>query len=332
MNKIYLDKYNELVNNDSFKKKLITYLICVSIASAFWFLNSLSKQYSTSIEYPIVYSNFPKDKVLMGKLTNYIKIEVRGSGFTLLKYKIKSLQVPVTFDVNSFRINKTKKVSEYYILTKNTTEFFQKQIDSDLRIVSIKPDTLLFNLQKIAFKKVPVVANVSIDFKKQFTLKNKIQLIPDSIGISGPYIFVEKVDSVLTSFVEYDKIQQSFERNLKLKKLTNIKFDKKRVNIKVDVEKFTEAKISIPIDIINLPDSLNMEIYPQTIEITYRVGLSNYNKVENFDFKAIADFSQNTDLINTLMVVLNSTPNYIYNVEYSPKRVKYIISNIKVEQ
>ena len=63
---MYLPKVN-LQQIQQFKEKylnrnIVSYLICVVIASILWFLNTLSKDYLTEITYPVKYTNFPAGK------------------------------------------------------------------------------------------------------------------------------------------------------------------------------------------------------------------------------------------------------------------------------
>ena len=43
------------------KRNVVTYGICVIIATVLWFLNALNKEYTTEITYPIKYTELPKE-------------------------------------------------------------------------------------------------------------------------------------------------------------------------------------------------------------------------------------------------------------------------------
>ncbi len=45
-------------------KNIVSYLICVAIASILWLLNALSKDYSAELTYPVKYTNFRKENFL----------------------------------------------------------------------------------------------------------------------------------------------------------------------------------------------------------------------------------------------------------------------------
>ena len=65
---MYLPKVN-LQQIQQFKEKylnrnIVSYLICVVIASILWFLNTLSKDYLTEITYPVKYTNLDRKSVV----------------------------------------------------------------------------------------------------------------------------------------------------------------------------------------------------------------------------------------------------------------------------
>ena len=82
---MYLPKVN-LQQIQQFKEKylnrnIVSYLICVVIASILWFLNTLSKDYLTEITYPVKYTNFPAGKYPVAELPTQIQLTVKAKGF-----------------------------------------------------------------------------------------------------------------------------------------------------------------------------------------------------------------------------------------------------------
>ena len=49
------------------KRNVVTYGICVIIATVLWFLNALNKEYTTEITYPIKYTDIHKKKLFINK-------------------------------------------------------------------------------------------------------------------------------------------------------------------------------------------------------------------------------------------------------------------------
>ena len=103
---MYLPKVN-LQQIQQFKEKylnrnIVSYLICVVIASILWFLNTLSKDYLTEITYPVKYTNFPAGKYPVAELPTQIQLTVKAKGFALLGHSIRTSFLPITFNVGSY--------------------------------------------------------------------------------------------------------------------------------------------------------------------------------------------------------------------------------------
>ena len=49
-------------------KRVIIYLVCVGIATVFWLLNMLGKNYTADLDLPVRYGNLPENQVLINKL------------------------------------------------------------------------------------------------------------------------------------------------------------------------------------------------------------------------------------------------------------------------
>ena len=71
-------KIEQLIKGAHLNKNIISYLICVVIASSVWLLNSLNKEYSTVLTYPLKYSNLPEDKYSISELPHQLKLEVQA--------------------------------------------------------------------------------------------------------------------------------------------------------------------------------------------------------------------------------------------------------------
>ncbi len=72
----------EKLRND---KQVIVFLVCLFIATTLWFLNALSKDYTTIVSYPVKYINPPKNQFLANKPPSKFDLKVEAHGFTLLR-------------------------------------------------------------------------------------------------------------------------------------------------------------------------------------------------------------------------------------------------------
>jgi len=310
-------------------KKVISYLIFVFIATIFWFLNALSKDYTTTVSYPVNYINLPKDKILIKELPDKLFLEVKGGGFALLRYKISTAFQPININV-SHQINNKKATNNrlHYIMYTNnnkTSSNISRQLNKDIKLQKIIPDTIGLHFANIIQKKVPVIPSLDITYANQFSLNGKITTIPDSIIASGPSTIIDTLKEVYTSLIKFRDLDRSTKRNTSLKKINNTSFSNKRVVIKIPIDRYTEATQYIDITPINIPDSLNLRLFPDKIKVNYRVGLNNFNKINEKDFKATVNFKNLTTKSNFLKTKLERFPENIKDIKISPSQVEFII-------
>lgn len=310
-------------------KKLVIYAFFVVLATIFWFLNALSKEYTTTVTYPVDYVNFPKDKVLINELPAHLTLKVNADGFDLLRYKMSTSFLPITFNVNAFTDNRMEQgvTLKYQLPTSHIKDRISQQISSKINLLSVSPDTLVFKFSNVVHRKVAVKADLKLNFEKQFMLSGSVGVDPDSVIVSGPSIVVDTIPWVLTRNMEFSQLTRSTKRNVSLEYIKGLEFTPKRVVVHIPVEQFTESDKRVNIEIENLPDSLRMRLFPNKIKVSYLVGLNRYETITKDQFRVVVDYpsSENPQEGNLLKVRIVQYPNYLKNVRFYPPNVEYII-------
>jgi hypothetical protein len=189
---------------------------------------------------------------------------------------------------------------------------------------------LFFKLTGISVKKVridPVLDLHDHFFQQQYMLNGNIELMPDSIIISGPANLVDAIDHILTKPTRYTNLSDTVVGELELSPLEMITFSQQKVTATIPVDRFTEVENRLTIIPVNVPDSLNMIAIPGQITVTYQICLSNYNRVINNPLNPRVDYNAIKDSpLPRLNVFLTDTPAYINNLRFNPKVVEYLIT------
>ncbi|MFH2094479.1 MAG: YbbR-like domain-containing protein [Bacteroidota bacterium] len=307
---------------------MITFSLFLLIAATFWLLNALSKEYTSAITYPVEFKNFPEDKVLVGELPEALELKVRGYGFSLMQYKIAPIIRSLTIDMELLpliRINPSNSYN-FYVTSDRFINMLQWQMKDDLNLLDISPDTVYFTFAPVVEKKVPVIANIKLVFDEQYMLSDKITINPDSIIITGPAAILDTIDAALTNEHIFTGLNSDITRNIGLEDIDNVNFSEKRVIIDIPVDKYTEARADVLISIINLPDSIDISLFPHKVSVTYNVSLDQYKQIDQDDFLFVADYLEiEKSLGNKIKVRLEKYPDCLMRVEFYPKSVEYII-------
>ena len=328
----FIDLISRLGRGDSRKKitlnrRVLIFFFFLLLSILLWFLTTMNKQYTTEISYPVRFIRFPDEKVLVNDVPDKLELTVNASGYTLLRYHWRSRISPIIFDVNSFSLNVLgNDPSNLYILTSYAKDRIAKQLSSDIQILDISPDSLIFQFANRIEKIVPVVADLHLEFEKQFMQVGSFIIEPDSVRIYGPETIIDIIDQVHTEKSSKNNVNESFEKELELQRINKVDMDPAEVWLQVPVEKFTEASLKVPIEVINLPDSLVLRAFPSQITISFQVGLSAYETLNEHFFRAVIDYAEAGNMLgNKLPVRLDRMPDYIQSVNFTPKMVEYIL-------
>jgi YbbR domain-containing protein len=287
---------------------------------------SLSKEYSITISFPVNYVNLPKDKVIANNLPATIDIEIKATGFSLLFYKIRQQRETILLDINDALPYKAK--NHYYLFSNSRIDKITAQFSNEIKILKINPDTIFLNYNKKITKKVPVIADINIDFESQYQLTDSIKIEPDFINISGAADVLEKINYVRTTPMNLKKVSSPLILKLGILKssdLKQIEFSSASVQAMVNVKKFTEASLELPIEVLNLPRGYSLKTFPDKITVKYNIAFDDYSTVNAIQFKAVVDYSKIEPGSNKLKVILEKYPSNVRSVKLSTDKVEYII-------
>lgn len=307
--------------------KILTYLVFVGIATVFWFLNELSNNYNSTINYPVRFTNIPKNKILVSDLPKKLKLNVNAYGYTLLRYKVSPASFPIVINLNEFAQNiDNPSVKNYRLQTRSIRQTIGKQMPNDIEVLDIFPDTVLFQFANIIEKRVTIKPNVSLKFEEECMLNGEIYFSPDSITVKGPNNILDTLTAVYNKPQAFDGLSKPLKRNIGLAEIKKLSFDKKRIVINLPVSKFTEAQFDVLIDSKNVPDTLDLKTFPRIAKVKCLVALDDYDKLKANDFKLDVDYKDIEKLLgDKLSLNLRFAPNNVKSVNYSPESVEFII-------
>jgi hypothetical protein len=106
-----------------------------------------------------------------------------------------------------------------------------------------------------------------------------------------------------------------------------ITYSQQQVTAVIPVDRFTEVENRLTIIPVNVPDSLNLIAIPGQVTATFRISLSNYNRIVNNPLMPLIDYNAiRNSSMPRLTVFLADTPDYIVNLMFNPKVTEFIIT------
>ncbi len=325
----FFNRFSALINHrrTGFRRKAFIFSFFLIVAVIIWFLKALEKNYTTQIDYPVRYRNFPNDKTLVGELPDHLKLNVYAHGYVLLQHKISSRYIPLVISVNSFSLKQLRGQDSgfYFLETRFLKDYVSKQLSSEFEILEISPDSLFFPFAEVIEKKLPVRAAFDFQPDKQMIIRFGPVIIPDSVFVTGPDYILDTLKYVNTREKDFGVLSGDRKLDVQLKPIRHSTLKPQKVEVKIEMEKFTEKTLYVPLRVEGVPDSLQVVTFPREISLSCQVGLTNYERVQPGSFKLSVEYSDIAEGRESLNVKLSSAPDYVRSVEYTPKTVEYLI-------
>jgi YbbR domain-containing protein len=297
-----------------------SFLFFLFFAIVIWIFVQFSKQYSEVIEIPVEYVNVPPDKLLLNNPES-LQLRVQENGFTVAWF---SLFAPtITIDLAQAHVDDGNLV---YDLTENRAQL-QSQLELDMDDNEFLKEVLTVNFEQKQEKRLPVIFRSNIEYAAGYSAVSDLQFTPDSIMVSGPDNVLDTLSRLLTEPLTLSKVKNDREGTVYLDTtaLPNVTFYNNKVEYSLDVEKFTEGKVQVPIEIMNVPRGLNVVIFPKEVVLFYQVNLKEFNKVTASDFRVVVDFNEVRGEQDFLIPQVIKKPDFTSNLRLNEKRIQFII-------
>lgn len=311
----------EQLRND---KRFIVFMVCLAIATGLWFLNALSKDYSTTISYPVRYVNAPNRQFLSNTPPSKLELKVDAHGFTLLRHKLSLSFSPIILNLSNITRNLSDENGTYAIPAASLMKRIRSQVSNEISILEIHPDVIYIALDSLKEKTVPVRANVSLSFKPQYNLKNPVSVQPQEVRITGPSAIIDTITSLSTEKYAFKELDESVKKYLDVEHPKKTNIEPNRIMLNVEVEKYTEKVLRVPVLVRNKPDNVTVKLFPSEINLTCLVGLSEFEEITANSFSAYVNYNEVEQSANRLNVTVEKKSSYIQLVRTAPETVEYL--------
>ncbi|AUC83974.1 hypothetical protein CW731_01115 [Polaribacter sp. ALD11] len=309
------------------KKKIPKTFVSFLLASVLiWLLITLSKEYVTSIYFPINYSNISQNKLLLSAPVNELEIVVKTNGFKILRTRVNTKSI--TIKANALI---KKKGTTHYLLVKNQKLRIQKQLPSGVVLEEIIKDTLFLDVGSLVTKKLPLKPNLKIKYHIGYDLSEEISVKPDSILVSGPENYISEIKNIELLPLELEGVKADFAKKAAIKipkGIKNLKFETKEITISGKVEKFTEGTLDVRYTIINVPEGIVINTLSKEVQVTFIVGLSSFNKINKNSLQIECDYSMSeSNNLGYLIPKLVYKPSEIKSYKIIPNKIDFLIQH-----
>lgn len=304
------------------KRSVFTFLIFLVISTAAWFLVKLSEDYVTQTTFRVLMEEAPADKWVSSDEQS-VKMSLNIDGFHTLRYKmIREPNRFVTIPLNEVPY-RLENGNTYSFSSQYVAEKVAERLGITASDITMNDAKVYFTMDALKSKVVPVVLQSNITTARQYDVYGIPMLDPSSVTIFGPQEVIDSIKMVRTELLSCENVNQSFSATVPLNLLDGqIHSDVKEVKADVQVEKFTEMDVEVP---IKVADSLKMRFFPETMSVKCLVAMRDYASITPESFLVAVNPQQMQAMQPLLDVHLASWPPTVQILSTRPDKVEYLI-------
>ena len=288
-----------------------------------WLMNKLSADYLRTVPYRIDFYTSNNTHRLFNSET-FMFLQIHMDGFSAMRHNYSEQNI-IRIDLGDKIMSKTRN----YVLA---TDIFQKisdQLGDGKKLISINPDTIYFSYIDQQSKLLPVVPKLSITFANEYMQRGNIIISPDSIWVSAEQNILDALTEIPCIAKKYENLNKSISGDLEidLNKIAKVSLSQKKVNFKINVERYSESTITVPLQIINQPNNLDVMIFPREVEVKYRANIADFAKIKSSDFTLTTDYEYlGKSLSRNIKIDITKIPESILQIELYPEFVELVVN------
>lgn len=311
------------------------YIGFVVVASLFWLIEQLRRDYTTAIMIPIEAHTSPDNYILDQEKAKELNLKavISSDGFTLLKYYLFDLSSQkVRADVSRLSRVQTKE-GVFAVIT--PAQFYSEisgNMPDHIELKGLLQDTVYVPLLKARKRYLPIVARVNYGIEQQHILSDKITISPSYVWVNGTNNILDTMQAVYTKNTDFFMLHDTLTLSLDFDLPKGVETNVSKVDVTFCVEPYTEKTIEVPITALNVPDGYIFRAFPHTARVTFTVGMSSFEKVGENNIDIVADLSSvdiHTNNQQKVKLHLATTPENITNVTYTPIFVEFLLEKEK---
>lgn len=291
-------------------------LKCMGIALVFWVFVKLSQTYQTILPVHLEYQ-LPAGKDFAQQPVATLNTTFSSDGWKLLLSSLSRPNPSIKFDLSEYPRQEIPKEE----LVRKIKEV------STLDLIDIDRNQIYFELDTTSVRKVPVVFDGNLKFATDFFVKDSIRLTPDSVLIWGSSSALRGINFLKTTPLTINGIRADVSKRLTLQlpSKQNINLTNRTVEVFIPVEQFSEKEFTVPIQIKDGADSI--QLVPALAKVICTLGMSRYEQTTANDFIIEASIGNGPLhlLQNSVALTMVKSPSWAKNVQISPKAVEYFI-------
>lgn len=309
----------KLIKAEFKKSNVKSFVFFLVFSSGIWLIVQFSRSYTKVLQVPMEFVNLPKDKWIE-KDNEKLTVRLHQSGFQIAWFKIFSPKIKVDLsELPQDSTNLAYLVKDHYLE-------LGKELPLDVNKIEFLDEKVLIPFQLKSEIKLPIRSKIKINYAPGYSSEDSIKLEPDSVMVSGRKEVLDTLMEVYTKSINLKNVKDDLMGAVQLAQPgDDLTLYTTSTSYNLEVEKFTERQLSIPLTLINVPKNLTVHLYPASVEVRFKVSLDRFKQIQPIDFQVVVDFDKVTEEDQFMIPEITKQPRVTRGVTISPRKVQYII-------
>ncbi len=315
-------------------RQTLLFLFCLFLAFIIWSVHKLSGDYSIYLNYRVQVTTDIQGRASVAFSDNLLTLRGRGSGFHILQQRFLKEGEVVRLEIDKKLFKRVPSTKDgFVLLSSDIRDELSENFGDKFIIEYFTVDSLFFNFPKQVNLRVPVAPIYEVEYKEQYMAVKKMKLNPDTITIYGDYAVIQLVDSIKTKKIAFNNLSKTKNGIVDLEQLPGIRFSQNDVYYTLEVERYVEKSISLPVEVRDCPSEKKVTFFPQEVKLIYRMPfkyIKNTDQTENL--KIVIDYK---DIINSVNYFvdpsLERVPDNFLSFDFDPKIIECKVVENKIK-
>ncbi len=314
------DQDEPVPGEDMAQRRGFIITMCVLIAVVLWFTLSIGETYTILVEMNTQVVNLNPDTAFVALPPSSVQAQVRGEGTVLfgLRFNAPTLVIDASQDEVAFG----PLVSP----------------PQGVQVESVIPPGVNLRKEERVTRRVPILSRAVIEAAESYDLVNQPILTPDSVAVSGARSIIDDLEYWPTEAHRQTGLKDSMAVVIALADTLPGLVIKSHTETTLTATalQFTEQSRILKVEVTGLPTTLLMtqravEFDPATVEVTYRVPLSQYEAaLEAPDFFATVSYEAIlADTTGLVKPEIHEPDLLLHSIEVFPAALQYYESLIE---